>query len=172
MAIYRNDIVDIDLESGSLHRCFLNHSIGEGDAEGNRYGVRVFRNKAAVDLTGCSVIGYFIRADKATSIITGVASGNTAYVSLPQECYAKEGVFSLAIQLIGGGVTGTMRIIDGSVINTTTDAIIDPGGVVPDLDELMAVIERAEDAADDIADLSVGVLLNSGEDYTLVVSTS
>ena len=50
--------------------------------------------------------------------------------------------------------------------------MLDPTGDVPDIDELMAVIERAEDAAEAIADFSVSVTLNSGDDYTLVVSTS
>ena len=54
MAIYHEDIVDIELESGNIHRSFAKHSIGSGDAAANRFGVRVLRNGEAVDLTGAS----------------------------------------------------------------------------------------------------------------------
>lgn len=172
MAVYREDIINIDLESGTLFRNFMNHSIGEGDDDGNRFGVRVYRNGAAVSLSNCTVAGYFIRSDGQTIIAPGTISGNKAYVTLPDTCYAKEGNFTLAIRITGGGVTGTMRIVDGTVVNTTTTEIVDPSGTVPDIDALMAVIERAEDAAEAIADFSVSVTLNSGTDYTLVISTS
>lgn len=172
MAIYKRDIIDIELENGNIYRSFMHHAIGEGDINGNRFGVRVFRNGEAVSLSGCIVTGYFIRADEQTIICPGETDGNIAYVPLLQSCYTKEGNFTLAIKITGGGVTGTMRIVDGTVVNTTTDAVLDPTGDVPDIDELMAVIERAEDAAEAIADFSVSVTLNSGDDYTLVVSTS
>ena len=171
-AHYHQDIVDIDLNNGNIHRSFSMRMIGEGDINGNRFGIRVFRNGEAVSLSGCIVTGYFIRADAQTIICPGGIDGNIAYVPLIQSCYAKEGNFTLAIKITGGGVTGTMRIVDGAVVSTTTDAVLDPTGDVPDIDELMAVIERAEDAAEAIADFSVSVTLNSGDDYTLVVSTS
>lgn len=172
MAINREDIIDIDLKSGNLFRNFMNHAIGEGDINGNRFGVRVFRDGEAVSLSGCTVTGYFIRMDDQTVVCPGEKNENMAYVILPQNCYAKEGNFTLAIKITGGEITGTMRIVDGTVVNTTTDAVLDPTGVIPDIDELITVIERAEDAAEAIADFSVSVTLNSGDDYTLVVSTS
>lgn len=172
MAVYRENIIDIELETGTLHRSFLNHSVGEGDSSGNRYGVRVFRNGSPVNLTGVTVLGYFIRPDETTIIIQGATNGNEAYVVLANACYAKEGNFSLAIKLSGGGVTGTMRIVDGTVINTTTDAVYDPGGVVPDINELMAVIERAEDAADEIASFVITEELISGDDYRVIVNVT
>ena len=39
--VYHNNIIDIDLESGTLFRSFLNHTIGSGDNNANWYGVRV-----------------------------------------------------------------------------------------------------------------------------------
>ena len=170
MAVFREDIASIDLENGTLFRSFLNHAIGEGDASGNRYGFRAFRNNAPVDLSGCSVTGYFIRADKTTVIIEGITEGNKAYVLLPATCYAIDGNFSLAIKITGGGTTGTIRIVDGTVVNTVSDSVVDPGGAVPEIDELMAVIERAEDAAQEIASFSVYEELISGDDYRLVVN--
>ena len=114
MAIYHEDIVDINLESGNVHRSFAKHSIGAADNLANRFGVRVFREGEAVDLTGCSCFGYFRNSNGENIALTsnGTVSGNVAYVTLPQACYNYEGQFTLAIKLIGGGATGTMRIVE------------------------------------------------------------
>ena len=169
MGIQRDDFVTIDLDQGTLHRSFMNRGIGEGDANGNRFGIRCIRGSEQVALNGYTVNGYFIRADNVTIILEGTASGNTAYVDLTQQCYAVEGNFTLAIKVTGAGATETMRIVDGTVVNTTSDAIVDPGGAVPDLAELLAVIGRAEDAAEAINDFIVTEELISGDDYRLIV---
>ena len=52
MANYREDFANINLETGTISRNFMNHSIGGGDALGDRFGVRVFRNGEAVTLGG------------------------------------------------------------------------------------------------------------------------
>lgn len=65
---YRADIVDIELESGSVHRSFMNQVVGEGDANANRFGFRCLRKGKPVDLAGSTVIGHFIRADGNTVI--------------------------------------------------------------------------------------------------------
>ena len=65
MANYREDIVNIELMGGNIHRAFMQKSIGAGDKLANRFGVRVFRNGSPVQLGGtCN--GLFIRADGAT----------------------------------------------------------------------------------------------------------
>lgn len=142
MAIYKEDIVDIELNSGSIHRSFLNRTIGEGDALANRFGIRAFRNGVAETLGG-TCTGYFIRPDGGTIAIAGTVSENTAYVVLPQACYAYEGQFALAIKVASGSVTGTMRIVDGVVSNTTTDTVVDPGTIIPSIETLLAAIEAA-----------------------------
>lgn len=170
MAIYKEDIVDFDLETGTVHRSFSNKIIGEGDVLGNRYGVRCYRNGQPESLVGSTVIGQFIRADGNTITINGgYITGNTAYVTLPEACYAVEGNFTLIIKLEGGGVTGTIRVVDGTVINTTNGNMIDPGNVIPDLSDYLAVIEDAEEAAETIYGMTVTANLISGEDYDITV---
>lgn len=143
MAIYHEDIVNIDLENGTIHRSFMNHSIGYGDDDANRFGIRAFRNGVPETLGG-TCAGYFIRADGATVVIAdGVVSGNLAYVTLPEACYAVEGNFTLAIKVSGGGVTGTMRIVDGVVSRTSTSATVDPGTIIPSVEDLIDAIEDA-----------------------------
>lgn len=143
MAIYREDIVDIDLANTSIRRTFIPQMIGEGDIYANRFGVRVLRNGEPEDLTGVTCTGYFIRSDGGTIPLTGVVGIETAFVSLTQQCYAIEGQFSLAIKLTGGGVTGTMRIVDGVVSNTMTGNAVDPGTIIPSIEELIEAINEA-----------------------------
>ena len=143
MAIYNENIVDIELTSGSIFRSFLSHTIGSGDVLANRFGVRVFRNGEPEDIGG-NCFGLFVRADGGTvTISSGVVSGNVAYVDLPEACYAVEGNFTLAIKCQGGGVTGTLRIVDGVVSRTSTNAVVDPGTLVDSVDDLIEAIDTA-----------------------------
>lgn len=173
VAIYKTDIADIDLNSGTISRSFAQKMIGEGDGNANRYGIRVWRNGEPEDIEGSSCIGYFIRHANGDTVIIdgGTFNGQEAFVDLPESCYTHEGSFTLVIKLVGVGITGTMRIIDGTVVESMIGAPIDPGGVIPDLSDLMAVIERAETAADTIAETSIYADLISGENYAIVVNT-
>lgn len=143
MAIYREDYVDVELTSGGIFRSFLNHSVGEGDKLANRFGVRVFRNGEPVQLMDTTCTGYFIRNDGGTVVVSGQVTENRAFVTLNEACYAIEGQFALAIKLSGGSAVGTMRIVDGVVANTTTGTVIDPGTVVPSIEDLIDAIEAA-----------------------------
>lgn len=141
MAVYKRDMVDINLETGNIHRSFLKHSIGKADSAADHFGVRVFRNGEAVSLTGVSVQGYFRDPQGNNIAITSgnIVSDNEAEVVLPQACYNYEGQFCLAIKLIGGGVTGTVRIVDGMVDNTNTGGAVAPTETVPTYQEVLAV---------------------------------
>ena len=59
MAIYKRDLVDINLETGNIHRSWLKHSIGYKDQKADHFGVRTYRDGTPVDLTGVSVQGVF-----------------------------------------------------------------------------------------------------------------
>ena len=173
MAIYHTDIADIDLDSGTVHRSFAQKNIGEGDENANRYGVRLWRNGEPESIGGSTCMGYFIRHANGDTVTIngGTFSGQEAFVELPAACYAHEGGFSLVIKLVGGGVTGTMRIIDGTVVDSMIGSTIDPGGVIPDLADLLAVIERAEDAAEIIAGISIYAQQVADDNYAIVVTT-
>lgn len=143
MANYKESIVDIELTKGHIHRSFYPHALGAGDKNADRFGVRLFRNGQPENITG-NCFGLFVRPDGETvPIESGVVSGNTAYIVLPDDCYVVEGVYSLAIKVSGEGVTGTMRIVDGMVDRTSTDVIVDPGTILPSIDDLIAAIYEA-----------------------------
>ncbi len=151
MAIYHEDLVNIELQTGTVHRSFLMHSIGSADSAANRFGVRVFRNGEEVDLTGCTCQGFFRNSNGENIALTsaGTVDGNVAYVTLPQACYNYAGQFCLAIKLIGGGVTGTVRIVDGMVDNTNTGGAVAPTETVPTYQEILATYGDMVDIVED-----------------------
>ena len=156
--ILQKDVVTLDLSRGSFHRSFCAHSIGTNDISGNRFGVKLVRNGEPVDVSLCSCIGYFIRADGETVVVNGglADADGVLGVTLPQSCYAVEGQFTLTLKISGDAfshTSGTIRVIDGMVINGTTGTIIDPGTIVPALTEaaIIAKISECEAAAATIA---------------------
>ena len=153
----RNDFITIDIGrmSATIHRSFVCHTIGEGDNEVDRYGVRVLNNGQEFNLSGCTCVGYFIRPDGNTIVINGEINGNEASVTVPEACYAYTGSFSLSIKIGGTDFLGTMRIVDGTIVDTTTSTFVDPGNVIPDLADWIALIEDADEAATDIGKLHI-----------------
>lgn len=147
MAIYKRDIVDINLETGNIHRSFLKHSIGYLDQQADRFGIRTYRDGAPVDLSGVSVQGIFMPPQGSPISITGVqytsVIGNEAIVVLPQACYNYDGQFTLAIKLVDStnAITGTMRIIDGMVDNTHASGTVAPTSAVPTYQEILATYD-------------------------------
>lgn len=146
--IYREDIATIDLTEPLLRES-VGKTLATGDKLANRIGVRVRRRGQPVDLTGHAVIGYFIRPDLQTVVMDGATDGDLAYVDIAQACLTERGPFSLAIKVSGDDVTQTLRVLDGSIILTQTDALIDPGEVVPTLDDIFAQIAAMEQAAEE-----------------------
>ena len=147
--LYRSDIVKVDINK-SLNRMYVGCVLATGDNKANRFGANVYRGGEPVALDSCGVTGYFIRQNMETVVVKGVADGNTAYVDLEQACYSHEGQFSLAIKVSSDGVVHTVRIVDGYIRLTQTDVLIDPGDVIPSLDNIFAQL-RAMDQATDLA---------------------
>lgn len=150
MALYKEDFVDIELETGNIHRAFLNHTIGSGDILANRFGVRLFRNGEPVNVESAVVSGVFMAPDGTNYAINETSfpgstwkSGNAAAVSLPGICYAASGQFCLAIKLSGGSVNSTVRIVDGTVCETGEAGAVVPTSTIPTTEEIIAAYEEA-----------------------------
>lgn len=141
MALQKMDIVDINLNTGNIHRSFLNHSIGQKDAGADRFGIRTFRDGVPVDLSGCSCHAWFMNSQGTTLALTdyGTIDGNLAYVSLPSACYDYAGQFTLAIKIINGNLEETLRIVDGVVDNINTGGAVSPTSQIPDYSQILSV---------------------------------
>ena len=134
-----------DLDRG-VRMTMLRNALFVGDQDAHRFIVSCFRStsRQPVDLTGAGVTGYFIRADQSTVVIDGKVEDNCAVLTLPAACYAKQGRFSLVIKASMSGVIHTILWAEGAVSVSHTGTIIDPGEVVPTLDELLAQIEAMQ----------------------------
>lgn len=161
--IYRSDIVRVDLDHALLRK-HVGAILVTGDKLGNRFGAEIFRDGKPVDVTGCGVTAYFMRPGEDAIVLTGTASGSVAYVDLAQACYSKASSFTLTIKISYGGSTTALRVIDGYILLTQTDELVDPGEVIPTLDDLLAQIEAMEAAtaealaAADSASLAKGAI--------------
>lgn len=152
MGVYREDLIDIELESGTINRSFLNHAIGKGDSMGNRFGMRLFRNGEPVDLTDAVCEGFFINPRGEHILINGTnayTGGNVAFVQLPQACYNYEGSFQLTIKVVDPDVVESARIVDGTIVNTGVDNALAPVGAVPTYQEILALYEQMKNFLSD-----------------------
>lgn len=119
----------------------LDGNLFTADNGANRIGVIVTKGGKPVDVTG-NIWGYLIMPDEGTLVIEGDSSENKAWVDLPKSAYTKTGPFSLVIK---DGET-TIGGCTGYIYRSTTDEIIDPGHVVPDIAELLAEIGNMRSA--------------------------
>lgn len=118
------------------------------DSAGNRVTVEVTDGGSPATLSG-TVTGYVIRADGGTLAVTGTLSGNKASIVLPASAYAVPGPMQIAIRLTAGSVKTVLGACSGYVQRSTTDTVIDPGHVIPSLEELLAQIAVMEQATAD-----------------------
>lgn len=116
----------------------LTGNVFSADNQANLIGVEVTKEGTAEELTG-SCVAYCIRADQKTVIVAGTVSGNTAYVTLPQACYAVVGQLSVVLKVD----SVTLAAVTGYVYRTSTDTIVDPGTIIPSVDSLIEQIEEA-----------------------------
>lgn len=193
MALYQQDILKMDMNRAGFHRSFMNHSIGRADNIANRIGVELWRGDEPVNLNEATCEGFFLSPAGEHIVIMGEAYGNIAFVDLPQACYNYEGQFTLAIKVIGDGVTGTVRMVDGQIANTFTDDAVAPVASVPTYQEVLAVYDQMLEAKagavrydipqtlttaqktqarDNIGMVLIEFVLIDGDEYTMDVSTA
>ena len=144
MAQYKN-MYNVELWKGpaavSLNSMFL------GDKNANRLGANVFDDGEAVALGG-SCTGKAIRSDGSTVALSGTISGNQAYIDLPAACYAIPGPIQIYVIWGNSSTITTLVAGFGHVQVTETGTVIDPGTVVPDLSELLTMLEAMEQATE------------------------
>ena len=169
MANIRENIVGIELEGSQLHRSFASNLLGEGDIGCQKYGVRLFRNGEPENIDG-SVVGYFIRQDGQTVTIAGEKDGNVGTVTLEEACFVVPGNFTLAIKITNASMSTTVRIVDGTIVDTMAGDLVDPGSVIPDLSDYEDYAEAIEAAAETVEGLTLGTTKITGSRYKLTAA--
>ena len=153
----RIDIVTVDL-SKPLRRENCGTLLATGDEYANRFGAKIVRNGEAVDLTGYTVSGSFIRPDGETVTLDGTAEGSVACVDLDAFCYVSDGAFTLAVKIVGEGYAHTVRMVDGYIRRTDTGSYVATDEMIITLDNMKGLAatmaETNKEAEDLIADLN------------------
>lgn len=113
------------------------------DNQGNLLGVEVFEDGVPASLSG-TVSANIVRSDGGTVAATGTLSGNKLSVVLPAAAYAIPGVISVVIKLSSGGSSAvTLLAVVALVYASSTDTPVDPGTIMPSIQDLIDEIEDA-----------------------------
>lgn len=124
------------------------------DSKAHRFVVSVSRNGAAVDMTGATITGSFVRADGITVPLTGEALLNTAAVTLPPECYREEGRCVMAIKATLDDVITTLYLAEGTVMRSTTDSLVADEETALSLEELFRRLDAGVSSVEASAELA------------------
>jgi len=92
-----------------------------------------------------TVRGYVIRGDGATlEPFNGTYTDNRASIVLPPAAYEHDGEISVVIKVIGSNTKITVGVWQAYMRRSSTNTIIDPEHIVPDISELLEKIEEME----------------------------
>ena len=120
---------------------YLNGTMFSQDNAANLVGVEVFDDGEPATLGG-SVSANVVRSDGGTVAVSGgTLSGNRVSVILPQAAYAIPGAISIIIKLTAGGTVTTLGAIVVTVYRSSTDEVVDPGTIIPSVQNLISQIE-------------------------------
>ena len=121
---------------------YINGNVFSQDNAGNTVHVYVHYNGEPQEIVG-SVSANVIRADGTTVAVPGAIQGNRAYVIFPQAVYAVPGVISVVVKVTEGTTVTTIAAFVANVYRSTTDVVVDPGTIIPSVQNLIAAIDAA-----------------------------
>lgn len=135
-----------NLDAG-LTATTVNAILMGGDSQAHRFDVACYRGSYAkpVDLTGATITGYFTRADGTTVLIAGTTDGGRAVVTLPADCYAVTGRFTLVIKAGAGEVVETILMAMGAVARSHSGDVLDPDETLTSLEAALEAFGKVQD---------------------------
>lgn len=107
-------------------------------------GVRLYDGGEPLAPSG-AVTGQVIRADGQTALTeAGTIEGNLVRVTLNQSCFAVDGPIVASISVTDDGVKTTVLRAAFTVALTSSGPVIDPGQVVPDVEDIVAQYDEMQ----------------------------
>ena len=117
-----------------------------GDKKAHTIRLYVYSYGVPVSMDGVTVSAYFLRNDGETVLVSGTASDNEVVVTLAQECYAYEGDLTASVKVTSGETTLTLCVMVLKIRKASSDAIVDPGTVIPGIDDVLAKMDEMDAA--------------------------
>lgn len=114
----------------------------QGQSYAHQLNVSVNNAGTPVELSGVCTANFVRQSDSSTVTVAGTISGNVASVSFPSMVYDYTGLMTITL-FVGG--TAIIQI-DTSVRMSGTMSIVDPGNILPNLEEIQQIALEAETA--------------------------
>lgn len=131
--------------SGSGPQAWTEALMTDGDKHAHTWIITVLNGGKPAELSGVTAVCYFNRADHATVAVPATISENLVSVTMTEECYAIEGpLVGIFRMMTNDAMTLTLSVLRFNVGKGPNSAIVDPGGVVPNLETLLAQVARIE----------------------------
>lgn len=121
---------------------YLDGNLFSMDNAGNTIHVYTFYDGEPQEISG-SISANVIRADGSTVAVSGAKEGNRAYVILPQAAYAVPGVCTIVVKATDSTTVTTIAALVANVYMSSTDTPVDPGTIIPSVQNLIAAIDAA-----------------------------
>ena len=143
----------VDLKRG-LQQTHIGSVQVTGDSDAHEIRLEIAEGTQRADLGGCLAKVYFTRPDQVMVPLDGQVEGSTVKALLPEACFQVQGGYSVIIKLTKGKTRRAIFWGTGDIVRKGPDAAVDPEGIIPSLEALLAQIEaceRAETGAVDAA---------------------
>lgn len=122
---------------------YLNGNVFSQDSKANVIGVKLYSNGQQASIEG-DVSANIIRPDGATVAVVGeILDGYRAYILMPAAAYVVPGVISIIIKISTSNKVTTVCAVVANVYQSSTDVAVDPGSIMPSIQNLITTIEDA-----------------------------
>lgn len=141
----------VDISKGTLYTTLglqnTHDQLIQGQSYANVLNVSVYDGAEPVALSG-ECMGYFVRQqDGSTVTVAGTISGNVASVEFPSFVYAYTGRLTITLNV---GSTSLVQIATTVRLGATM-VVVDPGNVLPNLDEIKQIALDVENALNQLS---------------------
>ena len=138
--------VNINLKADLQHAVrvqYLDGNMFSQDAAANTINIEVTDGGAPAEIGG-TVSANVIRPDGGTVAVTGgTIDGNIVSITLPAACYALVGMITIVVKLTDESTVTTLAAAVAYVYQSSTDVTIDPGTIMPSIEDLIDAIDTA-----------------------------
>lgn len=124
----------------------------QGDANAQTIRIEMMDKGQPAVLDGYDADGYLIREDGYKVMCSGTVEGNVIEVPLNAHCYAVPGAYAafVRIKTADAQTRRTILRIVGYVLDEGNGPLVDTANVVPNIDELLAMLDRMEEARQEV----------------------